>query len=510
MVVAGWEVLSAIACALTAVHFLPKYWAADVATTPEYLKKRFDRWTHTIVCGCFLVGGVLQEMPAAVYTGAVAFDQIFGLQKQIGWQGQWGKFAVLSVTIWFTGLLGALYAVVGGLKAVAISDTINGVGMFVGGLSVPMLGLSYIGKGSVFEGASILYSSNKDKFNMVGGATSTIPYPSIFFGMPVIQMYYWCMQQVIIQRTLAAKNLHHGQKGTVVAGFLKVLVPWIIVLPGIIAFHILREDGVELKGNTDEAYPRLMKKVLPEWSMGIFAAVIIGAVLSTFNSNLNTIAQMLTLDIYKVWINPTASEEKLFKVARNVGIFTGGFALTVAPFFMFTPAAYAFLVSVNGLWNAPVFVLYVCGTMDFTLLGTRYSFNHLRPRAAHVCSAVTAVTFIFFRWVLPACIKKAEIHSLYATGIAASSGILTMIVHGHFWPLEEFEIQKMLRRVQKSSSRPLDNNEYVEMIDVGSPGDLKGIDFNDGAKNYDKPWKMVKVGALFITLFAIVQYIIFH
>ena len=447
-------------------------------------------------------------MPAAVYTGAVAFDQIFGLQELIGWEGTWGKFAVLSATIWFTGLVGAVYAVVGGLKAVAISDTINGIGMFIGGLSVPVLGLSYIGNGSVFEGASILYSSNTDKFNMVGGDDSTIPYPSIFLGMPVIQMFYWCMFQVIMQRMLAAKSLRHAQKGVVIAGFLKVLVPWIIVFPGIIAFHILGEEGVILKDNTDEAYPRLMKKVLPEWSMGIYAAVIIGAVLSTFNSNLNTIAQMVTLDIYKVWINRTASEEKLFKVARNVGITVGILALTVAPFCMFTKAAYSFLMSITGLWNAPVVAVYLCGTTDFTLCGKRFSFNHCRPRAAHICSAVSAVVFLLFRFILPAISPEATLHSLYVTGLATASGIFSMIVHGQFWPLEESQVQAMLDRVQMS--RIVDGSKeilYMEMKEVGPPEDRGS---NDDDEDYDAPWKWVKQGSLFITFFAILQYVIFH
>lgn len=513
LVTAGWEVLSAIACALTAIHFLPTFWAAKVATTPEYLKKRFDQRAYTTVCVFFLLGGILEEMPAAVYSGAVAFDQIFDIQKQLGWEGDWGKFAVLSVISWCTGLLGAIYSLVGGLKAVAISDTINGVGLFIAGLSVPILGFSYIGNGNISEGATILYSRNKGKFNMIGGPESTIPYPAIFVGMPVIQMYYWCMQQVVLQRILSARNLRHGQKATVAAGFLKVFVPWIIVLPGIIAFHILREKGIVLSGNSDEAYPALLKIILPEWSMGLYGAVIIGAVLSTFNSNLNTIAQMVTMDIYKVLVEPDASEETLFKVARNVGIACGGFTLCLAPFFMFTPAAYAFLVSVNGLWNAPVVAIFVCATIDFSWFGCRISCNHLRPGAAHACSVVAPIVFTLLRWVLPACFEGATIHSLYVTGIAGISGILTMLVHGMFWPLKEAEVQAMLTLMQKDSDYEILRDSYLEMTEVDSQDADKGSvsdDVDDTPNAYDDPWTWANRGAAFITLLAILQFVWFH
>ena len=326
------------------------------------------------------------------------------------------------------------------------------------------------------------------------------------------------MQQVIIQRILAARNLKHAQQGTITAGFVKVLVPWIIVLPGIIAFHILKEDGIMLEGNTDEAYPRLMKKVLPPWSLGIYAAVIIGAVLSTFNSNLNTVCQMMTMDIYKVWINPGASEERLFNVARNVGIWSGVFALSVAPFFVFTPAALAFALSVNGLWNVPVVVIYIVGTTDFYFCGSRYSCNHIRPRAAHICSIICPVVFILLRWILPMCFEGFEIHFLYITAISAGIGTISMLLHGYAFPLDEYAIMEMLKRVGMEGAAIRDDGmSYIEMKGEDLSSGIEGgntekflYDHVGVVTEYDKPWEWVHYGAVFITMFALLQYVVFH
>lgn len=224
---------------------------------------------------------------------------------------------------------------------------------------------------------------------------------------------------------------------------------------------------------------------------------------------------MVTMDIYKVLVEPDASEETLFKVARYIGIACGCFTLCMAPFFMFTPAAYAFLVSINGLWNAPVVAIFVCATIDFSIFGFRVSCNHLRPGAAHACCIVSPIIFTLLRWILPACFEGVTIHSLYVTGIAGISGILTMLIHGILWPLEESEVQAMLALVQNDSSPDRDSlqHSYVEMTELEPLETDKGSipnDTHEVPNDYDDPWKWANQGAAFITFLAILQFVLFH
>ena len=208
------------------------------------------------------------------------------------------------VCVFGIGIIGSIYAIFGGLKAVAVSDTINGIGLLVGGLIIPYCGLSIIGDGNIFEGFAALKQLNPEKFNAIGQPSDSVPFSTIFTGMLLVNMFYWCTNQVIVQRVLAARNLKEGQKGVLLAGAIKLLSPTIAVLPGIIAFH-LYGDIIE---KNDLAYPVLVKKVLPAPLVGFFAAVLVGAILSSFNSTLNSASTLFSIGIYKKDIRPNASE----------------------------------------------------------------------------------------------------------------------------------------------------------------------------------------------------------
>ena len=149
------------------------------------------------------------------------------------------------------GLIGSLYAIFGGLKAVVVSDSINAIGLLIGGILIPIFGLMAIGDGSILDGITTLTRDNPEKFNAIGTATNDVPFATIFTGMMLVQLFYWGTNQAIIQRALGAKNLKEGQKGLLLASFIKILGPLIVVLPGVIAFHMF---GGEIE-NPDEAYP---------------------------------------------------------------------------------------------------------------------------------------------------------------------------------------------------------------------------------------------------------------
>jgi len=277
ILVMAWETLAAIAMVITAVFLLPRYLKGGISTLPTYLERRFDK---TITSGLFLTGYAVVLLPMVLFTGSKAISGMFDIPTLLG-VSEW---AAVWICVWGIGIIGSIYAIFGGLKAVAVSDTINAIGLLIGGLLIPIFGLMAISEdGSIFGGLTKLTTEHPEKFNAIGSADSSIPFATIFTGMMLVQLFYWGSNQQIIQRALGAKNLAEGQKGLTIAAFVKILGPIIVVLPGIIAFH---KYGADL--NTSDVYPKLVADVLPSTWVGFFAAVLFGAILSSFNSALNS------------------------------------------------------------------------------------------------------------------------------------------------------------------------------------------------------------------------------
>jgi len=247
----------------------------------------------------------------------------------------------------------------GGLKAVAVSDSINAIGLLLGGLLIPLFGLMAISDdGSILGGIAQLTAEHPDKFNAIGSNESSIPFHTIFTGMVLVQLFYWGTNQQIIQRALGAKNLIEGQKGLMLAAFFKILGPIIVVLPGIIAFHMF--DGQ--LDRADQAYPKLVAEVLPPAFVGFFAAVLFGAILSSFNSALNSCVTLFGIDIYKEYMNEDANEATVVKKGKQFGIGLAVFAMGVAPFLYFaSDGLFGYLQEVNGAYSIPILSVIIVG-----------------------------------------------------------------------------------------------------------------------------------------------------
>lgn len=354
ILVMAWETFAAVAMVVTAIWLLPRYLKGGIATVPTFLARRFDTMTKTMVSALFLSGYVVVLLPIVLYSGALAFITMFDLESLLGLD----KTACLWVCVWVIGLIGSIYAIFGGLKAVAVSDLINAVGLMIGGLLIPIFGLIAIGDGSMSAGLSTLTATNPDMFNAIGSPTSEIPFSTIFTGMMLVQLFYWGTNQAIIQRALGASSLEEGQKGLVLASFIKILGPLIVVLPGLIAFHMF-QGGLE---NGDEAYPALVKEVLPAPLLGFFAAVIFGAIMSSFNSALNSSVTLFGLDIYKEHFNKDASERQVVKAGKTFGIVLAVLAMFIAPFIANAPdGLFGYLQEVNGCYSIPILTIIVVG-----------------------------------------------------------------------------------------------------------------------------------------------------
>jgi len=231
-VIIGWEVTSALALVVAALFFVPKYLKMGLTTIPEFLEYRFDATTRTLVAAFLMISFVVTLLPIVLYTGAINLESIFSVSERLGVSHQTG----LWITVFGIGIIGSVYAIFGGLKAVAFSDSINGIGLLLGGTAIPLIALYQIGDGHILEGLSAVIDHAPEKFNVIGSKESVLPFEVLFTGLMINQLYFWGMNQTIIQRALGAKNLKEAQKGLLYTGVLKILVPIIIILPGVIGF----------------------------------------------------------------------------------------------------------------------------------------------------------------------------------------------------------------------------------------------------------------------------------
>jgi solute:Na+ symporter, SSS family len=354
IMVMAWETLAAIAIILGAIFLLPKYMTSGITTIPEFIEARFDANTKSLLSILFLFAYGLVLLPTILYGGSLAFSTMFDLPSVLGIS----EWSVIWLCVWIIGLIGIVYAIFGGLKAVAVSDLINAVGLLIGGLLIPIFGLMLIGDNSISEGLNVLWESNPDKFEMVGAVDSSIPFSTVFTGMMIAQMYYWGTNQSILQRVFAARSLKEGQKGMMLAALVKFLIPVVVVLPGIIAWHYF--DG-QLE-NADQAYPALVKEVLPDAFVGFFAAVLFGAVLSSFNSLLNSSATLFGFDLFKQFFNAKATEQQRVKAGKNFGLGLGLISMTIAPFIANAPdGLFSYIQSSLGSLSVPILAVVLVG-----------------------------------------------------------------------------------------------------------------------------------------------------
>lgn len=350
----AWEVTAAIATIAMAFIFLPRYLAGAFTTLPQFLNDRFDADVRRLSVLLFMMGYGLITIPSVLYSGSVAVMELFDIQSITGLD----YFPALFATVVSIGVIGSLYAIFGGLKAVAVSDTINGIGLLIIGILVPILGLIALGDGSFSDGFHKLVNDHPEKLNAIGSSTDPTPFGTLFTGMLFANLFYWCTNQYVIQRTLGAESLAEGQKGVLFSGFFKVLVPFLMMIPGVIAFHLY---GPGLS-SIDQAYPRLIRDVMPLYLSGFFLAVLLGAVFSSFNSLLNSAATLFAIDVYAPYKKGTADDAKLIKVAKIASLVIALFSFIVAPLLYFAADGLWQIIRIfTGFYNIPTVVIVMVG-----------------------------------------------------------------------------------------------------------------------------------------------------
>ena len=418
--VMAWETTSGVALVFTALYLLPRYLKGGISTISEFLADRFDETTRTISSGLFLTGYVVFFLPVVLYSGSLALAEIFNVTEVFGV----GHMTSLFITVWAIGIVGSIYAIGGGLKAVAVSDSINAIGLVIGGLMIPVFGLYYIGDGDILGGLSTLVDKNPDKFDAKGEPGGLLPFSTLFTGLMLNQLFYWGTNQAIVQRAFAASSLKEGQKGLLIAGFFKVLTPIILVLPGIIAFQIFGSDLEQ----ADDAYPRLVAEVLPPWLAGFFAAVLFGAILSSFNSVLNSSTTLFGVDIYRQHFKADASDEEVVKAGKIAGLVIALLAMGVAPFIAYAPSGlFGYLQQLNGMYAIPI--------LTVVLLG--YFTKRIPAIGAKLALIVGVVVYCISQFVIAPMVGDAYPHFLHILAVVFILLVAIMLIAGQVAPREE-------------------------------------------------------------------------
>lgn len=412
----AFEIVAAPCCIILALFAAPRYLKSGITTIPELIGLRYDRNTKLWFSIAYILLYIVVQIPVILYSGSLVFENIFGVSGILGIT----KFQAVIVLCIVISVIGSIYAIFGGLKAVAVSDTVNGVGLLIGGFMIPFFALSVLGRATggdglgIVDGMRFLVANHSNMLNSIAPADSlppAVPWPTVFTGLLFLGLQSWCTHQSFIQRVLAAENLKEAQKGALYCAFLKIIGFMYLALPGVIAFALFQTQGNQVS-MMDEAYPQLVTQVIPAPLMGFFAAVMLGAILSSFNSVLNSVDTMFTMDIYKEFVDQKASEAKLVKVGKKAGIVFAVLTTIVGPLIYFFPAGLkTFLDSLVMLIALPVLSAVFGG----------FFFKHLPKYSAKVILLVHVILYGSFLLFL-----GDRFHYLYAVLVLLPLELLLM------------------------------------------------------------------------------------
>jgi SSS family solute:Na+ symporter len=364
LAIASYEWMAALTLIIVGKYFLPIFIKKELYTIPEFVEKRYSTNLKTILAVFWIALYVFVNLTTVLYLGALALETIIGIPMVYGIIG--------------LALFAAAYSLYGGLSAVAWTDVIQVVFLVLGGVVTTYLALNTVSGGEgIVEGFKVIYDRVPERFEMILDQSnpeySNLPGLGVLIGgLWVANLYYWGFNQYIIQRTLAAKSLKESQKGILFAAFLKMIIPLIVVIPGIAAYVIVNDpellaslgelgmQNLPSSSEADKAYPWLLQ-LLPVGLKGLAFAALSAAIVSSLASMLNSTSTIFTMDIYKPYINKNASD----KATVNVGRLSGGLALLiaclVAPFLSGIDQAFQFIQEYSGVVSPGILAVFLLG-----------------------------------------------------------------------------------------------------------------------------------------------------
>ena len=378
LAIASYEWMAAITLLVVGKYFLPIFIEKGLYTIPEFIEKRFSTNLKTILAIFWISLFVFVNLTTVLFLGAKALDIVIGT----------GDGSLLLGSIIGLGLFAAAYSLWGGLAAVAWTDVIQVILLIFGGLMMTYFALTNVTEsGSFIDGLSYVYNTVPERFTMIvskgeiintnGDDTwNNLPGIAVLVGgMWVANLYYWGFNQYIIQRTLAAKNLKEGQKGIAFAAFLKLLMPLIVVVPGIVAYVMNLDPSGAFNPETidqtfigenglienDNAAPWLIKNFIPSGFLGLILAALAAAIVSSLASMLNSTSTIFTMDIYKSLINKEATDKQTVKVGRLTGLIALIIAMIIAPKLGNLGEVFQFIQEYTGVVSPGILAVFLMG-----------------------------------------------------------------------------------------------------------------------------------------------------
>jgi SSS family solute:Na+ symporter len=358
---AWWELAAVAGLIILAKVFLPVYYKYNCTTTTELLEKRYnDHHIRALIAVLFLLGNICIFIPSMLYTGSLFMKSMFGVDAPI-----------IFIAVAFAAV-GSAYAVFGGLRAVAVSDAYSGVLLLSLGVLVVFLAMKAIN----FDFSGI----PPERLTMIGGNDSPIPWHTLLTGMIFIQVFYWSTNQTITQRAMASPTVEEGQKGVfVAAGIRFLIVPPMIVVPGIVSYKLYGDIG-------DAAYGRIVSDVLPAYLSGAFAAAIAAATLTSVNSVLNSSTTLYICDIHEKYVGKAPNVPRLNAIITIVIVLIG---LGLVPLYATAESIINLIQQLYGLLSMPILSAFIVGLM----------FNNVDSRAAIIAVVFGVALYAFFSFV---------------------------------------------------------------------------------------------------------------
>src|SRR5205809_1195779 len=349
LAVGHFEWLACLIVLLLGWVFVPFYLRSNVFTMPEFLERRFSRSCAVYLAGVSILAYIFTKISVHLYAAAVVLERVVG----------WNPLTAALVLVVATGI----YTIAGGLAAVIYTDLVQTMILIAGAVILTVIGLDRIGGfAGLRAGVPASY------FHMIKPVSDPdFPWTGIFFGAPILGIWYWCTDQVIVQRVLSAKDEGHAKAATIFAGFLKILPVFMLVLPGLIAVALYRDlfkfgpNGEVLNG--DIAYPTMIINLLPTGLVGVMIAALLAALMGAMSSVFNSASTLVTLDFYKK-IKPDATELQLVGFGRVMTGFMAILGLAWVPFIhLISSQLYIYLQSVQAYISPPIASCFILGIL---------------------------------------------------------------------------------------------------------------------------------------------------
>lgn len=363
LAIGSYEWMSAITLVIVAWFFLPRFLSAGIYTMPQFLEYRYDTATRSIMAGYCMVAYVIVLLATVLFSGAIALCNILELPQMLmshfGMDEATARSVAMNGCIWLLGIVGGAYTAYGGLGAVVWADLILGTALLVGAGITGFFCLREIGQGSLIEGWHNFTVTSADKLHMIRPWNDPdVPWLAVFIGgLWIPNIFYWGLNQFITQRTLAAKNLAEGQKGILLAAVMKLTIPFLIVMPGIMAYQIY---GNVLE-RPEAAYPHLMKTILPVGFKGLMFAALAGSIMGAATAGLNSAATIFTIDFYSKFINPKLSSRGEARVGRISTAVLVVIACIWAPIINFFPGVFPYIQEIWGFISPGIVAAFLGG-----------------------------------------------------------------------------------------------------------------------------------------------------